>query len=32
VVLNAMMARDKGADVQTRTRCVKAVRGSNTGP
>ncbi|CAJ1865815.1 MULTISPECIES: glycerol-3-phosphate dehydrogenase [Aeromonas] len=28
VVLNAMMARDKGADVQTRTRCVKAVRGS----
>mgnify|MGYP000028175947 CR=1 FL=1 len=28
VVLNAMLARDKGADVQTRTRCVKAVRGS----
>ena len=28
VVLNAMMARDKGAEVQTRTRCVKAVRGS----
>lgn len=23
-----MMARDKGADVQTRTRCIKAVRGS----
>lgn len=23
-----MLARDKGADVQTRTRCVKAVRGS----
>ncbi|KTA93858.1 glycerol-3-phosphate dehydrogenase [Aeromonas salmonicida subsp. smithia] len=28
VVLNAMMARDKGAEVQTRTRCIKAVRGS----
>ncbi|MGL5662039.1 MAG: glycerol-3-phosphate dehydrogenase [Aeromonas sp.] len=26
VVLNAMMARDKGAHIQTRTRCVKAVR------
>jgi glycerol-3-phosphate dehydrogenase len=26
VVINAMMARSKGAEVQTRTRCVKATR------
>ena len=32
VVLNAMLARDKGADVQTRTRCVKACADPSTGP